>query len=74
MIACGELPATVTPLTLNVGRRVLWGCDMSLSTRSPDRWESEVVVVGVRQAKGLLGIGSAVNAAVSAAEKPRPAK
>ena len=34
--------------------------------------------MGVRQAKGLLGgllgIGSAVNVAVSAAEKPRPAK
>jgi hypothetical protein len=30
--------------------------------------------VGVRQAKGLTGIGSAVNAAVAAAEKPRPAR
>jgi hypothetical protein len=34
--------------------------------------------VGVRRAKGLLGgllgIGSAVNVAVSAAEQPRPAK
>jgi hypothetical protein len=30
--------------------------------------------VGVRQAKGLLGIGSAVNAAVLAAEKPRSAR
>ena len=34
----------------------------------------EVVAVEVRQAQGLLGIGSAVNAAVLAAEKPRPAK
>jgi hypothetical protein len=40
----------------------------------PTRWGREVVVVGVRQAQGLLGIGSAANAAVSAAEKPRPAK
>jgi hypothetical protein len=30
--------------------------------------------VGVRQAKGLLGIGSAVNVAVSAADQPRPAR
>jgi hypothetical protein len=30
--------------------------------------------VGVMQATGLSGIGSAVNAVVSAAEKPRPAK
>jgi hypothetical protein len=31
-------------------------------------------VVGVRQAKGLLGIGFGVNAAVLAAEKPRSAR
>jgi hypothetical protein len=30
--------------------------------------------VGVRQAMGLSGIGFAVNAAVLAAEKPRPAR
>jgi hypothetical protein len=40
----------------------------------PTRWGREVVVVGVRQVHGVLGIGSAANAAVSAAEKPRPAK
>jgi hypothetical protein len=48
------------------------GCGEWWSTRSADRWEREVAVVGVRQAHG--GSGSAVNAAVSAAEKPRPAK
>jgi hypothetical protein len=31
-------------------------------------------VVAVKQAMGLLGMGSAVNRAVSAAETPRPAK
>jgi hypothetical protein len=43
-------------------------------THSGYRWEREVAVVGVRQAKGLLGIGSAVNVAVSAADQPRPAR
>ena len=40
-------------------------------THSGYRWEREVAVVGVRQAKGLLGIGSAVNVAVSAADQPQ---
>jgi hypothetical protein len=31
-------------------------------------------VVGVRQAKGLLGVGAAVNAAACTAAKPRQAK
>jgi hypothetical protein len=30
--------------------------------------------VGVRQVQGVLGIGSEANVAVSAAEKPRPAR
>jgi hypothetical protein len=30
--------------------------------------------VGVRQAKGLSGIGSAVNAVASAAEQPQPTR
>jgi hypothetical protein len=38
--------------------------------RSADRWQREVVV----GATGLSDIGSAVNAAVWAAERPRPAK
>ena len=49
------------------------GCGESWNTLA-DRWEREVAVVGVRQAKGLLGIGSAVKAAVSAADKPLLAK
>lgn len=49
------------------------GCGESWTTLA-DRWEREVAVVGVRQAKGLLGIGSAVKAAVSAADKPLLAK
>ena len=31
-------------------------------------------MVGVKQAKGWLGVGSAVNAASSAADKPRLAR
>jgi hypothetical protein len=41
-----------------------------VGARSADRWKREVVV----GATGLSGIGSAVNAAVWAAERPRPAK
>jgi hypothetical protein len=49
------------------------GCREPWNTLA-ERWQREVTVVRVRQAKGLLCIGSAVKAAVSAAEKPRPAK
>ena len=53
------------------------GCAEFWSTHSATAGKGRSVV-GVRQSKGLLGgllsIGSAVNVAVSAAEKPRPAK